>query len=220
MNWKIDQEALEKAKDILGIDCPVLVRVSKLPAVGKYHGLMRWGPCSDVRLDQPTHHISLDEGLGPIIANTALWHELTHAAQCEDFMPDDNDHRIANAGLRQDFGKEIREQRLSRGLGAGSFGAWYGDVSFEVEARQFMEHARNIDIIVPVDDGNDDKLNGYKNLWRVDMWDDDEKFVGTTYVLANEEWDAKKWARDNHMKGMKYSMDVFANPINSREGGE
>ncbi len=229
MNWNIDQPAFEEAQRVLGLEQPVRVRVkADFPAAGKYHGLGVWGPTTDVKLDEPAHHITLSDVLSASMANTALWHEMTHAAQCEDYL-EDGDYQAANKGLRNAFMKEMREMRTKRGVSRFNLTADYQSVSFEVEARDLMKNADKVKIITGPEAKkkgkgkskakDDDPLRGYRHLWRVDMWDDDKNFVGTDYVLANEDYDAKRWAREQHMQGKKWSTNVFAYPINS-EGGE
>lgn len=233
MQWEIDPDALAKAKEILGIRLPVMIRVinrenSTDTMSGKYHGISHWGVTSSERLPEPTHHISLGESLSLHTANRTAWHELTHAAQSEDFLPEEGrdglePYEIANKGMRMAFARELR--RLGK--------TYSYDVSFEREAVYFMKNADGLQIIVPVEteDKDEDKKKDekksttttttyvkkdYRKTYRVDMWADKADggyFVGTTYVKAMSETDAKSWARKEHMKGLKYSSDMIATEI-------
>lgn len=227
--WKIDETAFEQAKTQLNISLPVRIRQADLLSgmAGKYHGLGVWGPTTDERLESPAHHISLGQGLGAQMANTALWHELTHAAQCEDFLPEDGNYQVANRKLRQAFGIEMREIRTRRGISRyAGITHDYGDVSFEEEAREWMKNADKIKILVPIDDEKSEKNEKgenlaakFRDLWRVDMWSKKDVFVGTTYVWADDDFAAKRWARDNHMKDMDWSLNVYAYPIDPETRG-
>jgi hypothetical protein len=233
MNWTINPAKLDEARDFLDIQYPVRVRQitpSKiLPGkVGKYDGLGYWGPTTTTRLDEPHHHISMDGTLSAFMANQVLWHELTHAAQAEDFLDNARDgeepYRAANRELRQAFGREMRTIRGERGLSkTAGMTRDYSDVSFEVEAGDVMKNSKKIEIIEPVftessvfDNPLTDAQGRYR--WRVDMWDNSgKKFIGTVYVLAADEYGAKKWARDNHMKHEGWSNRVYAYKTPPRE---
>ncbi len=234
MDWKIDETGLEKAKDLLNISLPVRFRIldgtnSYAKMTGKYHGIGYWGVTSEERLAEPAHHISLDGKMTIRSANDIAWHELTHAAQAEDYLPDEaidgvEPYRIANKGMRMAFGRESRSLRPS---GSGFGGKSYYDVSFEQEARHFMKNGDAIDILVPVtpvkaakgkEAKEEDEEIDLRETYRVDMWTygtdpKQREFIGTTYVLAKDEWAAKKWARDNYMKDMVYSPNVECNRI-------
>ena len=217
MDYKVDQDGLKRAAKKLGLRFPVNVRV--LPhgpedMAGKYHGLGRYGPTVDDPLDAPVHHISLSGILGSSMANTAIWHELTHAKQCARFLPDDVDDvdemaRIANAGLAKAFRKEMQRIRLETNATSKKMTMAYTDVSFEVEAlASDKKFAKNDNIIVNNDDADCELLDDKKRyLWRVDLWkkgpwranqDREYTFIDTHYVNAAKEYDAKKWARDQH----------------------
>lgn len=211
----------------MGITFPVRVRpathFTERGMAGKYHGLGYWGPTSEERLNEPAHHISLRADMDAGFANVTLWHEMTHAAQCEDYLPEtegEGDYRIANAGLRQAFAKEMREIRRAKGIKTRGVTADYGNVSFEVEARDVMDGKDNFDIVEPIGSeanapAKDDPMRGFSYRWRVDAWDDNKEWVGTYYVLteSDQPWDAKRWVRDNPMKDMKWSNNLNAYPV-------
>lgn len=220
MRWTINQTKLDEAREILDITFPVRVRTLEdglMGMAGKYHGLGHWGPTTEKRLEEPAHHISIASHLDAKLANKTLWHEMTHAAQCEDFLPEDNNYRIANKGLRKAFRDEMREIRVVKGGSRyGGVDPNYANVSFEVEARDVMDDSDKLFIVESTETEetteDDDPLKGYRALWRVDVWDADKKFVATQYVLADDEWGAKRFARDKHL-GKKWSQNVEAYPI-------
>jgi hypothetical protein len=232
MDWKIDPDTFAEAQQILGLTYPVRVReLMHGPAgmQGKYHGLGYWGPTTSERLEKPAHHISLKADMSPYMANTCLWHEMYHATQAERYLPENGNangrepYQIANKGLRQAFGEELREIRARRGITPYGMTADYGDVSFEVEAREVMNAMDKMRIILPTDeylkdwDDKDDKkdekeeeedpLKGYRAKYRVDVYDDKNKFVATQYVLADDEYGAKKFARERWLDG-KWSNNM------------
>lgn len=179
---------------------------------GKYHGLGRYGPTTVKPLDRPTHHISLNGQLSGKMANTAIWHELTHAKQCERFLPETDDvdeaARTANAALATAFRQEMKDIRRKKNTFSKKVTIDYMDVSFEVEARQSDKDFAVKDNIVTsaVNDLTDDK-GRYR--WRVDVWKkgarrygknqkQDLTFVGTQYVVATGETGAKTFAREQY----------------------
>ena len=216
MSYEVDKAGLKRASKKLGLRFPVRVRI--LPhgpddMAGKYHGLGRHGPTVDEPLDKPAHHISLSGLLGSSMANTAIWHELTHAKQCERFLPDDVEDpdeqaRIANANLAMAFRQEMQRIRLKTNATSKKMTMAYTDVSFEVEAlASDKKFAKKDNIIAESDDNNALLDNGKRYLWRVDLWkkgpwraneDREYTYVETHYVNAAKEYDAKKWARDQH----------------------
>lgn len=222
MDYKVDKAGLKRASKKLGLRFPVRVRI--LPngpddMAGKYHGLGCYGPTVDDPLDSPAHHISLSGNLGSSMANTAIWHELTHAKQCERFLPDDVDDldemaKAANAGLAKAFRKEMQRIRLETNATSKKMTMAYTDVSFEVEALASTKLAKEDNIIAS---NNDNELldDGQRYLWRVDVWkkgpwrpnkDRDYTYVETHYVNAAKEYDAKKWARNQHKLGQHDSV--------------
>lgn len=236
--WEIDYEAVEQARGILGIDrYPVRVRIldgGPQGMLGKYHGLGHWGPTTDERLDEPVHHISLKGDLTSKMANTCLLHEMTHAAQCERYL--DDDYQSGNRGLTMAFKQEMKGNR-------GGFGNYngvksgYSDVSFEREARETMDllddDIKVVKQVAPEAEVQDPlRDEDGRFLWRVDVWEEgpwDKKakkreytFEGTYYVWAKDEWDAKKWARQetdldyNNSTIKAYKMD----PTTRKKGGE
>lgn len=222
MDYKVDKAGLERASKKLGLRFPVRVRI--LPngpddMAGKYHGLGRYGPTVDHPLDSPAHHISLSGNLGSSMANTAIWHELTHAKQCERFLPDDVDDldemaKAANAGLAKAFRKEMQRIRLETNATSKKMTMAYTDVSFEVEALASTKLAKE-DNIIASDNNNELLDDGQRYLWRVDLWkkgpwrpnkDRDYTYVETHYVNAAKEYDAKKWTRNQHKLGQHDSV--------------
>lgn len=229
--WKIDEEGFAKAKDLLNISLPVRVRIldgtnSFGSLTGKYHGIGHWGITSEERLDEPAHHITIDGKMSLSSANEILWHEMTHASQAEDYLPEEaidgvEPYRIANKGMRMAFLAESRSLRATPTAGFG--GKSYFDVSFEKEARFFMKNGEAIDILAYVFDEEDEEEIeeeevDLRETWRVDMWTSEHdpkkrKFIGTCYVLAKDDFAAKKWARENHMKHMSFSSNLECNRI-------
>lgn len=213
-SWMVDSAGLEQARNILGLKLPVAVRiVPRGPngMAGKYHGLGCRGG------GEPQHYISLNGGLGPIMANTALWHELTHAMQCERFLPDgrtdENACREANNALWRAFHQEMKEIRFRTGGSKHNLTMAYADASFEKEAQQSTKLADKHTIIAS-DGGAVESLLDEKGrkTYRVDLWRDlgwnkqtkerELDFVTTMYVVAKNEWDAKKFVREE--KGMTF----------------
>lgn len=226
MKWKIDPEGFAEAKRLLGIQLPVRVRFidatnSSDTMTGKYHGIGYWGITSAVRLDEPTHHVSLDADLTTDTANRTLWHELTHVAQAEDFLPQKGrdglePYQLANKGMRMAFARELRKMGKSYSY----------DVSFEKEAVHFMKNASAIKIVIPIPGKEEKKSSStavvrkekvdHRRTFRVDMWahkDEGGYFVDTAYVLAAVEIDAKSWARKEYMKGMRYSDEIIVTEV-------
>lgn len=215
MDYEVDNAGLKRASKKLGLRFPVRVRM--LPhgpddMAGKYHGLGRYGPTSDGPLDSPAHHISLSGALSAKMANTAIWHELTHAKQCERFIPDDVEDLdqladAANRGLAMAFRKEMKAIRLATNTTSKKLTMAYADVSFEREAQSSdKKFAQKHNIIASlVDDDLVDDKDRY--LWRVDLWkkgpwvaktDREYTFVDTYYVNAVAEHEAIRWARDKN----------------------
>lgn len=224
MNWKIDPVALDKARDILGIEYPVRIRKASGQAAGKYHGLGLRGPTTEEPLSEPAHHITISPMVSDKMVNEVVWHEMTHAAQCEDYLPEDDgpdSYKVANARLRRAFGREMRAIRAERGITTRAMTADYGDVSFEEEARDFMDHAKKISIVVVDDDkpevDPEDSFKGFDHKYRVDIFDADDKYVGTHYVYSNDEFSARRFARDTYMDG-KWSSNLSAIRIASKGG--
>lgn len=215
MDYEVDKAGLKRACKKLGLKFPVRVRI--VPdgpdgMAGKYHGLGRYGPTVNKPLDKPQHHISLSGALGSSMANTAIWHELTHAKQCERFLPDnvenvDEQARIANSRLAKAFRKEMQRIRLKTNATSKKMTMAYTEVSFEVEALESdNKFAKKNNIINSAVDEElvDDKQ---RYLWRVDLWKKgpwrpnkkrEYEFIDTHYVNATTEYAAKQWARDQH----------------------
>lgn len=238
MKWQVDPEGLEKAKELLGLTLPVRIRAlstetSSYSFTGKYHGLGRWGVTTEERLAIPCHHISLSGSMSAYSANDVCWHEMTHGAQTEDYLPEEGEdglepYQIANREMRKQFGRELRE-----GLARSSY-----DTFFEEDARYWQKNSDAVKILIPTPTelelaaskkkkdkkGKEDPTEerelpeeDSRPTWRVDMWTADmnpkhRDFVGTTYVIADKEYDAKKWARDHYMDGV-FSSNIEAYEI-------
>lgn len=226
MHYDVDNAGLKRAAQKLGLRFPVRVRI--LPhgpddMAGKYHGLGRYGPTTGDPLDAPAHHISLSGNLGNKMANTAIWHELTHAKQCERFLPDDIDDpdeaaAVANSGLALAFRKEMQRIRLETNATSKKMTMAYTDVSFEVEALASDKKFAQKDNIITQADVDDELVDDkMRYLWRVDLWkkgqwrpnkDREYEFIHTHYVNAAKEYDAKQWARKHHKLGAHDSVAV------------
>lgn len=221
----LNEQELERAVVAYELAYPVRVRLldgGPQGIAGKYHGIGRFGPATEERLEIPAHHITVDSGLNGSFATTTLLHELMHAKQNERFLPDgfqiqnDDDYRQANIGLREAFRDEMREIRRRHNLGM-ALTHHYQDVSFEVEARSTSKLTKDFDLFH--DDGVKPKSNGVPSAydlvdehgrftWRVDLWaygkwDKELKktpktFRGTYYVVAKDEWKAKEFARKEY----------------------
>lgn len=228
--WKVDTQGLKEVSEALGLSYPVRIRAdvaSTRGMGGKYHGLGHWGPTTDVRLDEPAHHITIEPSFSATVANGVLHHELTHARQAEAALPENGNepaYRVANREIRRQFGREMRAIRRAKNIKTREVTMDYADVSFEQDARDIPKEIEDIDVLVPdlddaeeIEEEDDPRLRGFASLWRVDMWThNNKKFVGTVYVLADDSWGAKKWARENAMEHMKYSTNLYAYPINPR----
>jgi len=216
MNYQIDDAGLERASKKLGLRFPVHVRVLRNGLegmAGKYHGLGRYGPTVDGVLEDPVHHISLNGCLGTKMANTAIWHELTHAMQCERFLPADpcdadELSQAANHGLAMAFRQEMKGIRLKNNAKSKKLTMDYVNVSFEVEAMASDKKFAQQDEIVALVEGDPDLLeDSNRYLWRVDLWkkgpwrpkeDREYEFVATHYVNADKKHKANEWARNQH----------------------
>jgi hypothetical protein len=134
--WRVDDEALARACERLGLIARVVVRrVSTRNLAGRYHGIRipdeapsdpeEVARMSDEEIDGWMHHlITISSTLTPAAASRALWHELTHAAQFE------RDPELYSREYK-------REQREARALGRQGvpYAAAYRSISFEVEAK-------------------------------------------------------------------------------------
>jgi len=155
MTYQIEKGGTKKAAKKLGLRYPVRVRITDdLDGMaGKYHGLGRWGFTSDAPLDKIAHHISINANIDSNTANTAIWHEMTHAKQCERFLPadvsdQDERARIANRTLALEFRWQMKDIRIAKGIKSTALTTDYANVSFEVEARESDKmFAKKINII-------------------------------------------------------------------------
>jgi hypothetical protein len=237
-NYTINPDALEEACGIYGLHFPVRVRLldgGPMGMLGKYHGIGRYGPTTDDELAEPAHHISLKSDLGVFTANTALWHELTHAMQCERFLPEDLDnYRAANRGLTMAFRQEMKEVRRKAGTTSKALTAAYSNVSFEKEAHDSTDIAKKIDLILPGENAKEDDFellrlldDKGRALWRIDLWKSakwekgnkvrEKEFRGTYYVRAAKEWEAKQFAKKEWGESSDDSKGYLCRPL---EGGK
>lgn len=216
-NWEIDYNKLEQACTAYGMKYPVRVRLLKngpMGMAGKYHGIGHWGPTTEERLAEPTHHITLDAGLSASMANTCAWHELTHARQGERFLPEDvtgdEAYRIANRGLAMAFREEMKQVRRDEGTTSKALTWKYGDVSFEVEARASDKFAEKFSIIKVSDEApiepdqlldDEGRASWRVDIWMLGKWNKEKKyreldgFRGTYYVVAKTKWGAEDFAK-------------------------
>jgi hypothetical protein len=240
--WTVNPEALEEARKVLGITLPVRIRLLESGPqnmAGKYHGIGLRGPTTDEPLDSPAHHITVKAEMTPGMANTCLKHELVHASQGERYLPENGDYRVANAELGKAFGREMKEMRQRKGTKSKDL--WgYSEVSFETEAHSADKLLKDIDLI----DVNDPRAAGGTDLlalmdehgrytWRVDVWKDGKwnkkrkmrdpnTFCQTIYVLAKDDYGAKRFARDECKLAFQDSTcDAYmVKPFKKKEGSD
>lgn len=222
MTLILNQEQLDDALVLYELAYPVRVRLldgGPQGMAGRYHGIGRYGPTTDERLDTPAHHITVSANLSAQMGTVCLLHELMHAHQNERFLPVDFDiqndahYRQANAGLREAFRAEMKDVRRKAGTSSKQLTAAYANVSFEVEARKtdalksdftlFTENGP-VKIADPFDDDMTDEKGRYTyriDIWRSSTWNSTtrsmgkKKFRGTYYVVAYDEASAKTFAR-------------------------
>jgi hypothetical protein len=134
--WRVDDAALARACDHLGIKVPV--RVRRMPGRGlrgRYHGIRLapdaprdpavFGLLSDAELTALMHHqITVATRLTPSVASRVLWHELTHAAQFEH----DAD------GYIEGYARERAAMRAHCARTGEPWGTAYRRISYETEA--------------------------------------------------------------------------------------
>lgn len=234
----LNQEQLDDALVLYELAYPVRVRLlngGPQGMAGKYHGIGRYGPTTDERLDIPAHHITVNANLGVEMGTVCLLHELMHAHQNERFLPTEFDiqtdahYRQANAGLREAFRAEMKEVRRKAGTTSKALTAAYANVSFEVEARKtdalkadfklFTENGSG-KVIDPFDTDMVDDKGRYTyriDMWKTPAWDNvtrsmgKKKFRGTHYVLAYDETSAKTFAR-KEWGGMSDILEAYLRP--------
>lgn len=251
MAWVIDTNALERVTqgrnpklpgpvaEMYTFRYPVRVRVIKggpQGMAGKYHGIGLRGPTTDVPLTTPAHHITLSDSLSASMANGCLWHELTHAAQCERYLPEEgDDYAEANRALALAFKDEMKEVRKTTGGSPTQLTMAYSKVSFEQEANLGMKFADDIDLIkitvpekkaevVKIKDPLTDEDGRY--TWRVDLftapkWSKGKKIRGREFrctgrVLAKDEWGAKKFAKAEWGKSSDEAVAYKILPIGGK----
>lgn len=250
MKWELDWTNIARACEVLEIKLPVRIRVMESGGpqgmAGKYHGLGVWGPTTDVKLDEPAHHISLNGKMWSDGASSCLWHELAHAAQAERYLPKNGDGTIdyetANREITKDFRDEMKAIRRSSGTTSKALTASYSNVSFEKEARDAMDFSKEIRLVKYVLDDEDDHDEAMtlrddkgRAAYRLDVFRDgkwnsrkkrrsEDQFIATLYCLAKDTIDAKKWAREqcdlsfSEATVASYQMPVTR--VKPREGGE
>lgn len=242
--WELNHENIAVACEHLDIKLPVRVRVMEggpQGMAGKYHGLGVWGPTTDVKLDSPAHHISLNGRMSSWMASSTLWHEMAHAAQCERYLPQNGngqvDYETANREITKVFRDEMKAIRRRSGSTSKALTASYADVSFEKEARDAMDFAKELDLVKPVGDEpeatnlRDDKGRaGYRvDVYRDGVWNKKTKkrspniYVNTLYCVAKDEWAAKNWAREQcGLKVANSTANAYQMPLQALtpRGGE
>lgn len=92
--WNFNEDAIFEATEFLGLKYPVQVRGKRgrksrgcETTVGIYNGLRLF--YGNKAYDVFTHFIVIDRSIDQEEASRAIWHELAHAAQCEEFITDD-----------------------------------------------------------------------------------------------------------------------------------
>ncbi|MGI9116011.1 MAG: hypothetical protein ACR2JV_00030 [Gaiellales bacterium] len=135
--WRVDEEALDRARAHLGIEVPVRVRRMKGKALrGRYHGIELTpdaprdleviATMSDAEVNAMMFHkITAAVRLTPELASRALWHELTHAAQYER----DPDRYLA------EYHRESRTAKAIAKRTRTPYARVYKHISFETEAK-------------------------------------------------------------------------------------
>lgn len=73
--WAIDERALRRACERLGLQHPVVVHITRGRGGRRKSGLHRF--------ERGEHVLSVVAGYGAVDASRTLWHELEHAAQLE-----------------------------------------------------------------------------------------------------------------------------------------
>lgn len=82
IRWKIRQDAIETAKQLIGIKWKTEINITNFDEIGGTNGscgIYYIEPGGESKL----HYIRILECLHPIDASIAIWHELRHAAQAE-----------------------------------------------------------------------------------------------------------------------------------------
>ena len=75
MDWSLDRDAIERARQKLGVENLVLTEIEK--DTTEYWGRLECDPTSTV------HTVRITSDLGAHEASKTIWHELTHALQIE-----------------------------------------------------------------------------------------------------------------------------------------
>jgi hypothetical protein len=127
--WQIDSLALANACEQLGIIHPVRVRFQS--------GIFRWGThYSRCTNGEYWHRICINQRLTSLDnANQTMWHELTHAAQAEEFS--------------RETGKPITKwhEWYDHWLAKGEWGNTYRGNKFEIAANKAAKDNAHIYII-------------------------------------------------------------------------
>ena len=136
---RIDPLQITDAEEILGLEHPVYVQIRKAKHfAGKYIGLQDHphSGCAPFPGGK-VHHVILINPRGPDASNT-LWHELTHALQCErDF--DSDFHALAKKHTA-----DSRAVGASSSIKSASVSKRYQNTPLEKEAIENAEkmHAK------------------------------------------------------------------------------
>lgn len=135
--WRADPDAIEFARQHLGISVNVIVRrTATRKLLGRYHGirLLSDAPRDPAVIDTLTddqlnsymhHYITVGARQTPESASRTLWHEMTHAAQYER----DPDEYVA------EYARQLAEAKRLAASGAVSYVKAYRMISFEIEAK-------------------------------------------------------------------------------------
>src|SRR4051794_40539562 len=110
--WEIDRQALQRACLELGLHYSVRITPRRLRFKrGSYHGLGYAPPSRGRATDYPQHQIMLASNVSASQASASLWHELTHARQCERFL---TDGRNVHQATEKFFGTYKHEAKAAR----------------------------------------------------------------------------------------------------------
>ncbi len=142
--WNFDQNAIDQAADFLGLKYPVKIsgkRGRKGRSTGLYHGLFNYDTArhSFARFDQYTHVITVSRWVSPEHASEIIWHELTHAAQVENFVEEnagdpEQGHDAFAIAYEEAGGGRINSRKGRKA---------YNENAFEVEARLAEKNAES-----------------------------------------------------------------------------
>lgn len=223
--WVVDQRELDEARYFLGIDYPVIV-IPSLDFAGKYHGIGYWGPAAmSGRLLVATHQFSISADTSAEFANSVAWHELTHAAQAESFMPDEDEFdpadyngwerwQVGINGFTQAYADESRHLGGYSSHGPNSS---YTNISFEREASSSGRYAKEVQFLVPAPNVEADDESEFVawDRYRVDVTPLVERKYpfgySSEYVFAYSDKSARAFVIDRYNRqGVRVdSWDVY-----------